>query len=203
MSSYPRLIIKYAFPLDANRRQLYRQNNWPDYPAFHQITKQIEHWRSLWAETNHNDRIIELLSNVTGLYPADNFTLFVIGRGLPPMSQPFIMPIINHQGLMYDDDEFVEIVIHELIHLFIGEPDNHPGLSRYWEIIRSEFPAESIICQNHIILYAIFHQLTKELSLPPPKHPEKDDYRRALEIVKQHGSDKIIAQFRQILSVSR
>jgi hypothetical protein len=197
--SVPKLTLKYAQPLDRDRRQLFADKNLGTYPSVEEVRMVIEKWRNIWDDLNANDKVIKLLVEITGTSVQRDLELCVFGTGLKAMSAPLMMPITGKAGLISDDD-FVETVIHELVHRFVGDKENNEGIENYWAAIREEYKDESIVTQNHIVVYAVLDLVLEQLfgaeravDFMQPKNPE---YRRAVDIVEEKGSQHLINQFR-------
>ena len=200
----PKLYLKYAYPLDNERRQLFADKNLGDYPSFGIIKSKVDDWKKLWTVTNTDDRVIKLLIDLTGLTLPRDLEMYIFGNGIRPMSNPLMMPIINFEGKTYSDDEFIEIVIHEIIHRFVGDYENNPGLKDYWNAIRKNYSQESVLTQNHIIVYALLNKVLSGLfgkerlkDFMNLKHP---DYKRAVEMVLEKGAESLIKEFRSYLT---
>lgn len=199
----PKLHLKYAYPLDNERRQLFADKNFGDYPSFEVIENKLEEWKKVWEELNTDDRIIKRLTELTGLTLSRDLELYIFGRGIRPMSNPLMMPIMNFKGKIFTDDEFTEIVIHEIAHRFVGDLENNPGLENYWNMIRKEYANESILTQNHIIIYALLDIILMEIfgkeRLKNFIHPKNYDYEKAVAIVSEKRAENLINEFRGYL----
>ena len=112
-----------------------------------------------------------------------------------------MMPI-SRDGNEFSNNEFVETVIHEVIHRYVGDTENNPGIEAYWETVRVQFKDEDVITQNHIIVYATLHTAIERLfgtGRTADIKPEKTGYRRAADIVVEKGAQTFIKQFRDHL----
>ncbi len=201
----PRLHLKYAFPLDSDRRQLFANKNFGYYPSIEEVENKINEWKKVWSETNKEDRVFKLLIKTIGVNLPRDLEMYIFGAGLSAMSNPLIMPIINRgrDGKKFSDNEFIETAIHEIIHRFVGDSENNANIEKYWEIIRKEYNNENTLTRNHIIVYAILKIVLSELfgkeklkNFTNPRHPE---YQRAVAIVAEKGAEKLVKQFRDIV----
>lgn len=199
--SIPKVVFKYAFPLDGNRRQMYAKKDRDDYPSYQEIREEVEHWRKLWKELNKNDQVIKRIIELTGIiYPRD-IEAYIIGAGLNPMSRPLILPV-RRKVDKENTGAYEELILHELLHRFVGDREAAPQILNYWNRVKEKHQEESKLTQHHIIVYALLIKLLSEFV------PEADidelvgddwtDYQRALEIVREEGSDKIIAEFQEL-----
>ena len=199
----PKLHFKYAYPLDIDRRQLFVDKNFGFYPSVEEVKNKINEWKKVWENLNQDDRIFKLLIKVTGVNLLRDLEMYIYGGGLGAMSNPLIMPIMGKNGNVFNNDQFIETVIHEIIHRFVGDSENNTGIENYWEAIRKEYANESTLTQNHIIIYALLEIVLAELfekerlkDFMRPIHP---DYKRAVFIASQKGPENLIKQFRSYL----
>jgi len=182
----------YAYPLDVNRRNLYESKGLGEYPDIGQIKEKIKHWEEIWNKANKDDQIINYLIDLCE-EPERASECFVIGAGMRPMSAPLLIPIIGRDGER-SDEEFLETLIHEIIHVFVEER------KKYWrKFVDEEYKEESKSTQNHIIVYAILEDIYKKFfnSLPGDFGDTDlpDSYIKAIDIVKKEGREKIIKDF--------
>ncbi|OQX00577.1 hypothetical protein BWK69_01140 [Candidatus Parcubacteria bacterium A4] len=199
----PKLHFKYAFPFDRNRRQLFSDKNLGPYPSIEEVENKVCEWRDIWENLNAEDKVFKSIIEVTGVNLPRDLEMCIFGAGMSAMSSPLMMPIADRDGKFFTDDKFIETTIHEVVHRFVGDYENNSGIENYWEAIRKEYSGESILTQNHIIIYAVLDAVLMELfskgrteDFIHPKHP---DYQRAFVIVSENGSGKLIKQFRMYL----
>ncbi|MEX2515137.1 MAG: hypothetical protein WD335_03340 [Candidatus Paceibacterota bacterium] len=196
----PQVVFKYAYPLDRNRRQLFKRKDLEGYPSKKRVNKEVQIWRELWSEINKDDSVIKKIIDITGItYPRD-IEVFVIGGGLGAMSTPLILPVMSLEG--QGRDKRTELVIHELLHRFAGDREAVPCVGNYWSKVREKWVDESKLTQNHIIIYAllirILGDLAPDIDVKDTIYKEATDYFRALEIAREEGPDEIIAEFREL-----
>lgn len=193
----PQVIFKYAYPLDRNRRQLFEEKNFGDYPSQERVEEEVESWRELWSEINKDGYVIKQIVDLIGIdYPRD-IEAFVIGDGLGAMSTPLILPVASIDGA--GNDKRIELIIHEILHLFVGDREAVPEAINYWKMVREKWVDESILTQNHIIIYALLtvmlNDLIPDVDVKDLIHEEATNYHRALEIAREEGVDQIIEEF--------
>jgi len=203
----PKLHLKYAYPLDGERRKLFADKNFGDYPSIEEVRNKVGEWKKLWSDINKDDKIFKLLIKTIGVTLPRDLEMYIFGTGLNAMSSPLIMPIIGRNGKKFTADEFIEIVIHEIIHRFVGDLENNGNIEKYWKTIREEYKDETILTQNHIIVYAVLEIVLSELfgkdklkdfiNSENPKHPE---YQRAVATVAKKGARNLVKQFRGIVT---
>lgn len=199
----PKLHFKYTYPLDVDRRQLFSDKNFGPYPSINEIKNKISEWRNIWENLNVDDKIFKSLINITGVNLSRDLEMYIFGAGINAMSNPLMMPIIGRDGKVFTDDEFIETAIHEVIHRFVGDSENNPGIKNYWEAIREEYANKSTLTQNHIIIYAVLEAALAKLfgkeKLKNFMHPQHPNYQRAIMIVSEKGAENLIKQFREFL----
>lgn len=196
-----KIIFTYAYPLDQNRRKLFQDNNWPHYPNSEEVVKRTREYESIWLEVNSEDKVIKRIIELLSIdYPRD-VEAFVFGSGMQPMSTPLLIPVM-HKEAVYSKEEFVTLMIHELVHIFTGGRNDHNGLKNYWDTIREKYKQESILVQNHLIVYATLQIIVKELfgkemtqKLIRAKDP---DYTRSIDLTNELGREYIIQEFREL-----
>ncbi len=199
----PKLHLKYAYPLDRDRRQLFVNKKFGNYPSQKEVMDKVNQWRKIWDNLNTEDKIFKSLIIITGVNLPRDLEMHIFGAGLSAMSNPLIMPITGKSGKIFTDDEFTEIAIHEVIHRFVGDSGNNSGIENYWEVIRKEYANESTLTQNHIIIYAVLEIILVELfgkeRLKYFMHIKHPDYQRAITIVSEKEAQNLIKQFREYL----
>ena len=188
----PKVKFIYAYPLDRNRRDLYTQKNLDDYPTIEKIREKVKYWEIFWAKNNKEDEIVLKIRDLTRRLPDRSLECFVVGAGINPMSTPFIMPIMGRGGER-TDDSFLDTMIHEILHIFVS------GNRNYFDFIREKYSDESVLAQNHIIIYAFLEKIYIDLFNSKPidyvKNDLPDGYNRAIQIVKEVGYEKLIDEY--------
>ncbi len=202
----PKLHLKYAYPLDGERRKFFADKNFGDYPSIEEVKNKVNKWKKIWSEINKDDKVFKLLIKTIGVNLPRDLEMHIFGAGLSAMSNPLIMPIVSRGGKKFTDNEFIKIVIHEVIHRFIGDSENNANIEKYWKTIREEYKEETILTQNHILVYAVLEivlsglfgkdRLKDFINSENPKHPE---YQRAVIIVSEKSAENLIKQFRNIV----
>lgn len=193
------MTFKYAYPLDSNRRQLFEEKGWEGYPSMDAICAEVDIWKEFWEEFNKDDEIIKEIVNLIGIIYPQNITAYVIGGGLNPMSTPLILPVLRE--ISYEaEGARAELLVHEILHLFVGDIQLIPFLNTYWRKTREKYSAESPVVQHHIIIYAllikIFEKFLPQCSIDDYIGDDWADYIRAYELVKAEGPDVLIEEFR-------
>lgn len=158
------------------------------------IKEVLRDWESTWDKVNAKDRVMSELVKVTKRVPTRALECFVFGGGLNPMSTPLLMPVMAHSGKVRTDEEFIQTLIHELLHIFVEE-----DTSEYWTMVREKYSDEDALTQDHIIIYAILQELYELLFEKLPPDFSKDDlpseYMRAIELVKEKGHKNFLDEY--------
>lgn len=193
----PELTFVYAYPLDMVLRQQHEADG-KEYPARLEIRDTMQHWRSVWSVTNDERGILSKLVELTKRVPERNLECFVYGAGLNAMSTPFLMPTRTMKGSQWTDDFFIQIITHEMLHIFLTTDTD-----KYWEMVRDKYSDESPSCQNHIVLYAMLQKIYEDCFAALPPDFARDNlppgYARAIEIVREEGSDALIAEYQALV----
>ena len=118
----------------------------------------------------------------------------MFGAGLRAKSTPFLMPVIGSKGDRWSDERFTEIIIHELLHIYITT-DN----TQYWEYAVKQYADEAVVTRNHILLYAILYEIYQQCFGSEPADFNRDNmpsgYQRAIDIVRAEGHQTIIQTY--------
>ena len=108
------------------------------------------------------------------------------------------------QGSPRTNDGFIEVVVHELTHIFISSTDDKPQVKNYWHFLRETYKDEAVKTQNHIMVYAVVETILEEIfgkekmrELIKVKNPE---YQRAIDIVDEKSPIVIIEEFKKLTS---
>lgn len=201
--SVPKIMFRYAYPLDEDRRSLFKNKNFGNYPEMQVVRDKTVEWQKLWDEFNIDNKIVKRIIELTGITLSRDIEVYVIGDGLTAMSTPFILPIMT-QGSPRTNDGFIEVVVHELTHIFISSSDNNPRVKDYWQFLRETYKNEAVKTQNHIMIYAVVETILEEIfdkdkmrELIQVKNPE---YQRAIDIVDEKSPELIIKEFKKLTS---
>lgn len=201
---FPKIIIKYNRLLDpifvfySQNAPEWKRLGWDKWvpPDKKELDKRIENYQKAWKliET----KVITALCDVLGLNFRRNIIDVHIVSGNP---RQISRPLIIKSG--YPIDEFLNILIHELIHVLLS--DNEEILPRPEELF-SSFPDETKLTKNHILV----HAMLKYIYLNVLKEPERlnnnivtsrkhstSEYYRAWEIVEKEGYLEIIDYFKK------
>ena len=192
----PKIIFKYSPVYDQNWKEwikIYKRKT-GKYPTTNQILSYIKKVEKLWRKDEK--KILEELSNVTGLKWRSEFIYcYVVGRCIP-FSDPLTLPVYDK----YPDD-FIDTLIHELIHQLFIQKGNKKKTEKAWNYIDRKYKEESHKTRIHIPLHAIHsHMYLKSFN---EKRLNRDirlishlpDYKKAWEIVQKEGYQKIIKEF--------
>lgn len=195
----PKVSFIYAYPLDRGRRKLFAEKGL-NYPTQEEVKSIITHWEQLWAKTTDEHNIIQYLMTITGRVPERNLECFVFGAGLQAMSTPFLLPVWNKEGKQWSDKKFVDLVIHELLHIFLSTDNDY-----YWRHTEKEFSQEEPVTRNHILLYAMMYQIYQEVFNCEPLDFSRENlplpYARAVHLVRELGYKELISEYRSCVGI--
>ncbi len=193
----PKLSFIYAYPLDAELRRSFEDRG-QIYPNQDVIKDVMNHWEKIWQEVNSQHEILGKLAHITQRVPERNLECFIFGRGLTPKSTPFMLPIWNRNQEQWSDEKFIDLIIHELLHIFLVTNNE-----QYWESVKEKFLEEEPVCRNHILLYAMLYQIYQKLFNKEPIDFSRDNlpsgYARAIQIVREIGYEELIAEYQTFI----
>jgi hypothetical protein len=189
------LQLIYAYPLDNELRRSFEERE-QVYPTRGEIKDVMKRWKTIWQTENEQHSLLEKLSQITKRVPERNLECFIFGRGLSPKSTPFMIPIWNRKQEQWSDEKFIDLMIHELLHIFLVTDNDS-----YWESVRKKYHNEEPVTQNHILLYAMLYQLYQDIWNTEPMDFSRDNlppgYARAIEMVKEIGYKELISEYDQ------
>lgn len=193
----PKLSFIYAYPLDVELRRSFEDRG-QIYPSQDEIREVIQRWKKIWQEQNDQNKILERLSEITRRIPERNLECFIFGRGLTPKSTPFMIPIWNREQKQWSDEKFIDLMIHELLHIFLVT-DNEV----YWKRVREKFVDEESVTQNHLLLYAMFKQIYQDIWQKDPIDFSRNNlppgYAQAIVLVKELGYKELISEYNSLI----
>ena len=163
------------------------------YPSPKQILNYIRKMRSSWDR--EGKEILEELTSITGLtWNSKSIDCYVVGRCIP-FSDPLTLPVYDRSP-----DDFVDTLIHELIHQCFTEDGNSKRLKKVWDYIDRKYKGESHLTRTHIPLHAVHSHIY--LKFFDEKRLERDircidsrDYQKSWEIVRTEGYQNILREF--------
>jgi len=183
----------YAYPLDIELRRSFIERD-QIYPERSEIKEVMVRWRKIWQETVEQHDIHTVLENITKRVPTRNLECFIFGRGLTPKSTPFMIPVWNRNQEQWSDEKFVDLMIHELLHVYLVE-DNE----KYWNFVRDKYSNEEPTVQNHFLLYSMLQKIYQELWNKEPLDFGRDNmppgYAKAIAMVKANGAVEYIEEY--------
>lgn len=202
----PKVRISYAYPLDNEKRGLFAETKWREYPEFEKINETIVELRVMWSEVNKDDKIIKALTDIFGFAPEWDIEAFVIGDGVTPMSQPLIISIQNKDGF-HSIDRLIEILIHEICHLFAAAPMSNEVIREkamhYFDDIFKEYSEQTPVMRHHLIVHAVLIEIystlfdSRYLSFLRRVETTYEEYRKSFEEVERIGPKKVIEKYRE------
>lgn len=181
--------FKYSWIYDQKWKTSLKNNEMQDkYPSPKEIKKYIELQKIKWSK--YESKILLEISQITGLdWQESEIYCYVVGS-CKAFSDPLTLS-------MKADKNFIDILIHELIHQI--QIQNAKKLLKSYATLKSKYPEDSIITINHIILFAVYMKLYLKLfgkkRLQKNKPSKNKEYVRAWEIVEKKGFENILKEF--------
>lgn len=185
----------YAYPLDNELRRSFEDRG-QVYPARDEIKEVMLCWKAIWHEENDKHNLLDRLTDITNRIPERNLECFIFGRGFTPKSIPFMLPIWNRNQEQWFDEKFINLMIHELLHIFLVTDNDF-----YWKSVPEKYLSEEPVTQNHILLYAMLYQLYQDIWQTEPidfyRNNLPSGYARSIELVKEIGHKEILSEYEQ------
>jgi len=196
----PKVIFKYSWIYDQNWKALgERLSMNSENLSKEEIMDYMEKVEELWKE-NEKD-VLEELSKVTSLsWKSESITCYVVERCFlhSAFSDPLTISILTHKK----EDEFIDVLNHELIHRLFTEPGRRRELENYHKLKEEKYPKESLKTRIHITVHAVHKHIylkffnEDRLKRDIEKVRKMEDYKRAWDIVEKEGHEKIISEMR-------
>ncbi len=208
MNTYiPKVYFLYAFPLDAERRDVYEGKGF-QYPSRKEVFEGVNSVKSLWTTINEEDTIIKNIIEILKVAPPYDFEFCIIGGGLAltGSSTPLLLTLYS-KDTPQEEYELIGTIIHELIHRFVASPrkTEQYDTSAYWEYIGETYKEFSKVAQNHLIVYAVLEKIyptvleQKQIESILDHDKEFPGYKEAIELVREKGADYFIEEFKSHL----
>lgn len=156
-------------------------NEWRDYPVPEKeaVLAKVKAYNDIW--NIWGEKIISEMESITGITFPHDVDVHVVS--LNP--RPFSHPLIIKSG--YDLEEFVHVLIHELIHvLFKHEKEKRIKL---YKETKEKFPEENKVVIRHIGVYSIMNKIYQaigqrfDVEMTPSEI--NNDYIRAQELAER------------------
>lgn len=194
----PRLFFSYSWLYDST----VCEKSPPDQKWVDEILERSESFSNLWL--NNGPKFFQVLFDHTGLgFSRKELTAtFSVCPNSVSYSNPLVFnmkPYLNshmNPKTPFGDDNFVDLVFHELLHLWVGEHLKNSELRR-------KYISEAPLVKKHLHLMAIQKfvyakmgrlDLIAMLDLNYPRMINKS-YARAWEIVNLEGHDVFMSEF--------
>lgn len=197
IKNLPQIRIQYAWLLASVTGEALNKENGDgsplgSYADFQAIAKTYTDW---W--TPHNDEMLQAICNILGL----EFRQNIIDVYVSPWFTPISDPMTVGPGFR-DEDNFVNVLIHELIHRLITDNTSVPYEHNHLNDWKKSFGKDhSQVTLVHIPVHAVLKKLYLDevnrpdlLELDISKSQKYPAYAKAWEYVEQHDYNEIIKQ---------
>lgn len=105
-----------------------------------------------------------------------------------------MIPIWNRNQEQWSDEKFIDLMIHELLHIYLVENNE-----TYWNFVRDKNSNEEPPVQNHFLLYSMLYKIYQDLWNKEPidfgRNNMPPGYARAITMVKESGPDWYIDEY--------
>jgi len=195
MIETPRIIFKYSSIYDQNWKGWIKteEKHIQRYPSPKQVMNYIRKMRRLWDR--EGDQILEELSRITGLkWNSKSIDCYVVGRCIP-FSDPLTLPVYDRCP-----DDFVDTLIHELIHQCFTEDGNAKRLKKVRGYFDRKYKGESRLTRIHIPLHAVHSHIylkffDEKRLIRDIQSINSPDHRKSWDIVRAEGYQNILREF--------
>ena len=204
----PKIIIQYGFFLDQIFREhfiLKPENKDKTLIEKEDLFKNIEDYKKEWEI--YEERILTSLLKLLPIKFLHNVIDVYIVSYISPRHTGFSHPLTIRGNLGVD--EFVNVLIHEILHVFLTANSILPEISPS-KTIKEMFPAENNTKTiNHIIINAILKYIYSDVLKDNNrllKDKKRDcrhkEYKKAWDIVEEKGYMEIINEFKNKIELS-
>lgn len=196
MNNLPEIVIAYNRFLDPIFTAYIQSHaDWKTWtpPTKEEIDSRIKNYREEWKK--YEQQILEGVCNAFGLCFKQNIIYIHIVGGNP---RPFSNPIVLKSG--YSPEEFVAILMHELIHNLLRES----GIDA--SIYEKLYPNETRTAGVHAVVHAVMKYVYVEILrdeesfknyIIQSRKAKDNGYARSWDIVESQGYQEIIKRFKE------
>ncbi|MGV8171124.1 MAG: hypothetical protein ACP5OA_00350 [Candidatus Woesearchaeota archaeon] len=192
----PKIIFRYSEIYDKRWKVHFKNESYPTGEEITRYTKDIE---TIWERKEKE--ILEEMSNITGLDWYDETIICYIVGICRPFSDPLTIGIYFQK--YRDKEDFIDVLVHELIHQLFTQKDNFIAVKRYIDELRKQHKGLSETALLHIPLHAIHQHIYNDLfdvdRLQRDKELSKQsiDYDKSWEEVEKQGYKNIIKELKK------
>lgn len=203
----PEIIIKYSPQLDQiflgyTKGYSQHKEKWQVWEPWsrEEVEKHIEAYRAEWEK--YNIQILKKICDVTGLnFKKNIIPVYIVITSFRNFADPIVIRATE------TPEKFVAILAHELIHeLCPWSEDGGVSDSVNFRIIKEIFPDEdNNVVIAHCFVYAVLETIFKEIpngeklwDITKEQASSDTHYHRALQIVLEGGSSKVIEKFKSL-----
>jgi len=189
----PKIKFKYSYIYDHNWQTWFRvYKKTPQKLSPEKVRNYIRRIEKFWKK--YEKIIPQEILKVTGLKWTKKEIICYVVSDCRPFSDPLTLPVYKNKNY------FIDVLTHELIHQIFTQ-DNFKKTEKVWKYFHKRYKKESFVTRIHIPLHAIHWQIYEKIfSEERLKRDIKwssrfPDYKKAWDIVKKEGHDKIIREF--------
>lgn len=197
----PKIELRYSGVYDNRYRQVYErfaQKGSRPYPTPKQLLRFIGKVGPEWRRIEQ--KVLRELARVTKLpWKEKVISCYVVGR-CRSFSDPLTISATNLAVRFIDTSNFIDILIHELIHRIFTQAGNERLMLPARNYIAKTYKHETRSMRVHVLVHAVHAHIY--LALFSRRRLQRDidrcqpypDYRRAWEIVQAEGHGSIISR---------
>lgn len=194
MSKIPKIKFRYSQVYDNQRRKnQILQDNLREKDLTYPSVKKIENlWRRFEKIT-----LLEI-AKITGLeWEKSKIICYVVRVQKFPFSDLLTI------GIFQNEEAFIDILVHELIHNIFRQNINRKKVTRFFIYINKKYFGETVKTLNHIHLHVIHVKIYKlifgedRLEKNIDKDKKFQDYSKMWEIVEKKGSENLVGEMKK------
>lgn len=199
----PKVIIKYGNFLDPILREYFflkPENKGKNLIEIEDLFKNIENYKKEWKI--YEEKILTGLLKLLPINFLHNAIDVYVVSYISPGHTGFSHPLTIRGNLKVE--EFVNVLIHEILHVFLTANSILPEISPS-KIIKEMFPGENDTKTiNHIMINAILKYIhldvlkdSSRLLKDKKRDCRRKEYKRAWDIVEEKGYKELINEFKK------
>ena len=199
----PKVNFHYSFIYDVAWRDAWehRTDKEGEYPTMEQSLKFLKNLEKDWQKVEA--KVFKTITSVGGRpWSVISHDCYITGK-----AGAFSIPLTIPSGLYKSQPPgyMVDVLTHELIHRYISQEEilgvKNLGDEKRWNNFCKKFPKENFNVIAHVIVQAI-HELVylkifnrARLTRDQKFLSQFPDYKRAWNIIKEHGAQKIVTMY--------
>ncbi|MEX0910378.1 MAG: hypothetical protein WDZ73_01335 [Candidatus Paceibacterota bacterium] len=187
----PKIRIKYGKLLDPFLK-VYVESKYNGYkfPSEEEVKRKVKLFRGIWEKYDY--KFFNGLDKLGLSFKRNLIEVFIVSAVNRDMSSPLII------RSRYNEEEFINVLIHELLHVLLADNEIKPTF---------KFGDETMSTQNHVYVFALMTYLFKDIfkeeyrlitERQKSSAFKNEDYFKAWNIVKTIGYQSIVDEIKKV-----